>query len=95
MAENNNEGSAKSYTCPLRNPNVTLNERNFAAFTHRSAAAHPWHDLEIGTLNPVIDGSLFHILFTLSSHVNQVICIAAMTVLLGWLNVRSFMGVCL
>ncbi|CAH8305146.1 unnamed protein product [Eruca vesicaria subsp. sativa] len=41
------EGTPKSYNSPLRNPNVTLNERNFAAFTHRSAAAHPWHDLEI------------------------------------------------
>lgn len=95
MAEKNNEGSAKSYTSPLRNPNVTLNERNFAAFTHRSAAAHPWHDLEIGTLNPEIDGSFFHIIFTLNSHVIQVICIAAMRVLLGWLNVHSFMSVCL
>lgn len=50
MADNNNEGTAKGYAFPLRNPNVMLNERNFAAFTNRSAAAHPWHDLEIGTL---------------------------------------------
>ncbi|KFK40208.1 inorganic pyrophosphatase [Arabis alpina] len=54
MADNNDEGSGKSYVFPLRNPNVTLNERNFAAFTHRSAAAHPWHDLEIGPEAPAV-----------------------------------------
>ena len=52
MADIRDEGTTpkSSVSSPLRNPNVTLNERNFAAFTHRSAAAHPWHDLEIGTL---------------------------------------------
>lgn len=54
MAEIKDEGSAKGYAFPLRNPNVTLNERNFAAFTHRSAAAHPWHDLEIGPEAPTV-----------------------------------------
>ena len=51
MADNKDGVTPKgSVAFPLRNPNVTLNERNFAAFTHRSAAAHPWHDLEIGML---------------------------------------------
>ncbi|XP_010489522.1 PREDICTED: soluble inorganic pyrophosphatase 2-like isoform X1 [Camelina sativa] len=54
MADNNGEGSPEGYAFPLRNPNVTLNERNFAAFTHRSAAAHPWHDLEIGPEAPAV-----------------------------------------
>ena len=59
MADIKDEGTPKSSaSSPLRNPNVTLNERNFAAFTHRSAAAHPWHDLEIGTLNLIIDLSV-------------------------------------
>ncbi|CAH8387985.1 unnamed protein product [Eruca vesicaria subsp. sativa] len=48
------EGTPKSYNSPLRYPNVTLNERNFAAFTHRSDAAHPWHDLEIGPEAPAV-----------------------------------------
>ena len=51
MADNKDGVTPKSSAAfPLRNPNVTLNERNFAAFTNRSAAAHPWHDLEIGML---------------------------------------------
>lgn len=51
MADNKDGETPKSSAAfPLRNPNVTLNERNFAAFTNRSAAAHPWHDLEIGML---------------------------------------------
>ncbi|CAH2051348.1 unnamed protein product, partial [Thlaspi arvense] len=54
MADNKDEGITKCYASPLRNPNVTLNERNFAAFTHRSAAAHPWHDLEIGPDAPAV-----------------------------------------
>lgn len=30
-------------------PHVTLNERIVKSMLHRSVAAHPWHDLEIGT----------------------------------------------
>lgn len=28
-----------------------LNERILSSLSHRSVAAHPWHDLEIGTLS--------------------------------------------
>ncbi|KAL0867188.1 hypothetical protein Bca101_046306 [Brassica carinata] len=31
-----------------------LNERILSSLTHRSVAAHPWHDLEIGPEAPVI-----------------------------------------
>ncbi|KAJ0265409.1 Soluble inorganic pyrophosphatase 2 [Hirschfeldia incana] len=56
MADIKDEGTTpkSSASSPLRNPNVTLNERNFAAFMHRSAAAHPWHDLEIGPEAPAV-----------------------------------------
>ncbi|KAG5378000.1 hypothetical protein IGI04_025842 [Brassica rapa subsp. trilocularis] len=55
MADNKDGETPKSSAAfPLRNPNVTLNERNFAAFTNRSAAAHPWHDLEIGPEAPAV-----------------------------------------
>ncbi|XP_033131449.1 soluble inorganic pyrophosphatase 2 isoform X1 [Brassica rapa] len=55
MADNKDGVTPKSSAAfPLRNPNVTLNERNFAAFTNRSAAAHPWHDLEIGPEAPAV-----------------------------------------
>lgn len=27
---------------------ITLNERILSSMTHRSVAAHPWHDLEVG-----------------------------------------------
>lgn len=30
---------------------VPLNERILSSLSHRSVAAHPWHDLEIGTLS--------------------------------------------
>jgi inorganic pyrophosphatase len=32
----------------------TLNERILSSMSHRSVAAHPWHDLEIGPEAPII-----------------------------------------
>jgi len=35
-------------------PRVTLNERILSSMSRRSVAAHPWHDLEIGKVNPYL-----------------------------------------
>lgn len=43
-------------------PVPRLNERILSSLSRRSVAAHPWHDLEIGTL------VLFIILFVFNSH---------------------------
>ncbi|KAI4325469.1 hypothetical protein MLD38_030866 [Melastoma candidum] len=37
-----------------RFPAATLNERILSSMTHRSVAAHPWHDLEIGPGAPSV-----------------------------------------
>jgi hypothetical protein len=36
---------------------VPLNERILSSLSHRSIAAHPWHDLEIGTLSLILKAS--------------------------------------
>lgn len=41
-------------------PTPKLNERILSSLSRRSVAAHPWHDLEIGTYNfPIVYRSLF------------------------------------
>ena len=37
----------------------TLNERILSSMSHRSVAAHPWHDLEIGKLYVKVSFSFF------------------------------------
>ncbi|KAK9749643.1 hypothetical protein RND81_02G140500 [Saponaria officinalis] len=54
MANNEGEGS-KSEVNQYRYseyPRVKLNERILSSMSHRSVAAHPWHDLEIGPEAP-------------------------------------------
>lgn len=51
MENNEAEGSRKEgNTYQSGFPRVTLNERILSSMTHRSVAAHPWHDLEIGII---------------------------------------------
>lgn len=46
MANNSEQDGAKS----SGNSKVALNERILSSMSRRTVAAHPWHDLEIGTL---------------------------------------------
>ena len=46
MANNNHGEAASGKVSGTRH--VALNERILASMSHRSMAAHPWHDLEIG-----------------------------------------------
>ncbi|KAH9614792.1 hypothetical protein KSS87_012526 [Heliosperma pusillum] len=48
---NKNEGNQYRYS---EFPRVKLNERILSSMSHRSVAAHPWHDLEIGPGAPTI-----------------------------------------
>ncbi|XP_071915503.1 soluble inorganic pyrophosphatase PPA1 isoform X1 [Coffea arabica] len=50
MANDNGQGAGKS----SGNSGVVLNERILSSMSRRSAAAHPWHDLEIGPGAPSI-----------------------------------------
>lgn len=47
MANSGGEGSGKNSGFP----HVVLNERILSSMSRRSVAAHPWHDLEIGTIS--------------------------------------------
>ncbi|CAM8907773.1 unnamed protein product [Rhodiola kirilowii] len=49
MASNNEEVNETSVR------KVNLNERIIASMSHKSVAAHPWHDLEIGPGAPCHD----------------------------------------
>ncbi|XP_010526767.1 PREDICTED: soluble inorganic pyrophosphatase 2 isoform X1 [Tarenaya hassleriana] len=53
MADNI-ERSTRTPIFPLRNSKVVLNERILSSMSHRSVAAHPWHDLEIGPEAPAV-----------------------------------------
>lgn len=39
-------------------PHTKLNERILSSLSRRSVAAHPWHDLEIGTVSNIMDFSV-------------------------------------
>ncbi|KAI5684176.1 hypothetical protein M9H77_05404 [Catharanthus roseus] len=58
MANNSEQDGAKS----SGNSKVALNERILSSMSRRTVAAHPWHDLEIGTLYLIWPGapSVFH-----------------------------------
>lgn len=49
--EENKEGSNR----PENRPAPRLNERILSSLSRRSVAAHPWHDLEIGTIIDHVD----------------------------------------
>ena len=54
MANNEGEGSnPEAFKRSPGFPRVTLNERILSSMTHRSVAAHPWHDLEIGKIQMI------------------------------------------
>jgi hypothetical protein len=48
--ENGKEANGKKAVLDKR-PAPKLNERILSSLSRRSVAAHPWHDLEIGTLS--------------------------------------------
>lgn len=60
----NNDGEISLRHSGLPHPNVVLNERILSSMSRRSVAAHPWHDLEIGTI--------YAIFFTSLSSMNRV-----------------------
>lgn len=49
MANAGGQGSGKNSGSSY--PHVALNERILSSMSRRSVAAHPWHDLEIGTIS--------------------------------------------
>lgn len=63
MANNCGESSGKNSGYP----HVVLNERIISSMSQKSVAAHPWHDLEIGTVNWAYLRSMSHQLVFSSS----------------------------
>lgn len=47
----NHDGEASSRNIGFAHPHMVLNERIISSMSRRSVAAHPWHDLEIGTIS--------------------------------------------
>ncbi|KDO70969.1 hypothetical protein CISIN_1g027710mg [Citrus sinensis] len=45
-------------------PPVALNERILSSMSHRSVAAHPWHDLEIGPGAPAVCNCVDRVLYS-------------------------------
>ena len=61
----NQDGAASSKNVGFVHSHAALNERILSSMQRRSIAAHPWHDLEIGTISVCL------ILFTSWSTVNR------------------------
>lgn len=55
-------------------PTPRLNERILSSLSKRSVAAHPWHDLEIGTLVHYFDSLIFNLTSNDFNHIDKSPC---------------------
>lgn len=65
MAENGEEAQENR-------PVPRLNERILSSLSRRSVAAHPWHDLEIGTVAQILYIANLHSVYVIAQNLKHV-----------------------